>query len=83
MDEPIDEPIDKPLDEPGQTLSDEELDRLARKLFAEVRAESPEAKAGRALESAGAVAGEVLPGIPDWLLDADDDAGDGDGHGGH
>jgi hypothetical protein len=81
MDEPIDEPIDKPLDVPGQTLSDEELDRLARKLFAEVRAESPEAKAGRALESAGAVAGEVLPGIPDWLLDADDDAGDGDsGH---
>lgn len=58
-------------DEPGQTLSDEELDRLARKLFAEVRAESPEAKAGRALESAGKVAGEVLPGIPDWLLSGD------------
>jgi hypothetical protein len=29
--------------EPSQTLSNEELDRLARKLFAEVRAESPEA----------------------------------------
>jgi hypothetical protein len=64
-------------DEPDQTLSDDELDRLARKLFAEVRAESEEAKAGRALDSAGAVAGEVLPGIPDWLLDAGGDAGDG------
>ncbi len=64
-------------DEPGQTLSDEELDRLARKLFAEVRAESEEAKAERALESAGEVAGDVLPGIPDWLLDAGDgDSGD-------
>jgi hypothetical protein len=63
-------------DEPDQTLSDDELDRLARKLFAEVRAESEEAKAGRALDSAGAVAGEVLPGIPDWLLDAGGDAGD-------
>ncbi|MBP1180703.1 hypothetical protein [Methylobacterium sp. PvR107] len=65
-------------DEPDQTLSDEELDRLARKLFAEVRAESEEAKAGRALDSAGVVAGDVLPGIPDWLLDAGGDAGDGD-----
>jgi hypothetical protein len=60
-------------DEPDQTLSDDELDRLARKLFAEVRAESEEAKAGRALDSAGAV---VLPGIPDWLLDAGGDSGD-------
>jgi hypothetical protein len=66
-------------DEPEQTLSDEELDRLARKLFAEVRADSDEAKAGRALESAGAVAGDVLPGIPDWLMDASGDAGDGGG----
>ncbi|MDP4003560.1 hypothetical protein [Methylobacterium sp. NEAU K] len=65
-------------DEPGQNLSDEELDRLARKLFAEVRAESPEAMAGRALETAGDVAGDVIPGLPDWLLDAGDDAGDGD-----
>jgi hypothetical protein len=63
-------------DEPDRTLSDAELDRMARKLFAEVRAESPEAKADRALESAGAVAGEVLPGIPDWLLDTGGDAGD-------
>jgi hypothetical protein len=66
------------MDQTGKTLSDEELDRLARKLFAEVRAESPEAKAGRALESAGEVAGEVLPGIPDWLVDASGAADDGD-----
>ena len=57
----------------GQQLSDEELDRLARKRFAEVRAESPEAKAGRALESAGAIAGDVIPILPDWLVaDASD-----------
>ena len=62
--------------EPERKLTDEELDRLARELFAEVRAESPEAKAGRALETAGEVAGEVVPILPDWLLDAsDDDAG--------
>ncbi|MEL6061732.1 MULTISPECIES: hypothetical protein [unclassified Methylobacterium] len=62
------------VDPNAQQLSDEELDRLARKLFAEVRAESPEAKAGRALESAGAIAGEVIPGLPDWLLSDDGDA---------
>ena len=62
-------------DQPGRKLSEEQIDRLARELFAEVRAESPEAKAGRALESAGEVAGEVVPILPDWLLDADD-AGD-------
>ncbi|MGH1571064.1 hypothetical protein ACRAWG_10670 [Methylobacterium sp. P31] len=61
------------MDEPDQKLSDEELDRLARKLFAEVRAESDEAKAGRALETAGEVAGEVIPGLPDRLLGAGDD----------
>lgn len=56
-------------DEPR--LSDEELDRRARELFAEVRAEEPEAKAARALATAGDAAGEVLPGIPDWLTDGD------------
>lgn len=56
----------------GETrLSDEELDRRARQLFAEVRAEQPEAKAERALATAGEVAGEVIPGLPDWLQDAD------------
>lgn len=65
-------------DEPGQKLSDEELDRLARELFAEVRGEYTEAKLDRALTTAGEVAGEVLPGIPDWLLDTGGDAGDGD-----
>lgn len=54
-------------------LSDAELDRLARELFAEVRAESPEAKAERALKTAGEVAGQVIPGLPDWLLDASGD----------
>jgi len=65
-------------DEPDQTLSDEELDRLARELFAEVRGEYSEAKVERALKTAGEVAGEVLPGIPDWLLDGSDDASAGD-----
>ncbi|MCJ2139567.1 hypothetical protein [Methylobacterium sp. E-066] len=69
------------MEEPGQTLSDEELDRLARKLFAEVRAESPEAKAGRALETAGEAAGEVIPILPDWLLDGSDDKTGGDSEG--
>ncbi|MGH1574289.1 hypothetical protein ACRAWG_31165 [Methylobacterium sp. P31] len=55
------------------------LDRLARKLFAEVRAESDEAKAGRALETAGEAAGEVIPGLPGWLLDGGDAPGNGDG----
>jgi hypothetical protein len=62
-------------DQPGQKLSDEEIDRLARELFAEVRGEHPEEKAGRALETAGEVAGETVPILPDWLLEADD-AGD-------
>jgi len=66
-------------DQNGQTLSDEELDRLARELFAEVRGEYTEAKVDRALKTAGEVAGEVLPGIPNWLLDASGAAGNGDG----
>lgn len=63
--------------EPGQTLSDEDLDRLACKLFAEVRAESPEAKAEKALKTAGEVAGEVVPILPDWLLEPKDGAVEG------
>jgi hypothetical protein len=67
------------MSEPSQTqLSDDELDRVARKLFAEVRGQSPEAQAARALESAGAAVGEVLPGFPDWLLDAGESSGGGD-----
>lgn len=50
-------------------LSDEELDRRARELFAEVRSEHPEEKAGRALASAGDAAGEVILGLPDWLAE--------------
>jgi hypothetical protein len=45
------------LVEPNKKLSDEELDRLARELFAEVREENSGAKAGRALDSAGEIAG--------------------------
>jgi hypothetical protein len=63
--------------EPDRKLSDEELDQLARELFAEVRGEASEAKAGRALETAGEVAGEVVPILPDWLLEAGD-GGSGD-----
>ncbi|MCJ2012740.1 hypothetical protein [Methylobacterium sp. J-076] len=57
-------------------LSDEEFDRRARELFAQVRGEHPEEKAGRALATAGEAAGEVLPGLPDWLQGApgEDDA---------
>jgi hypothetical protein len=61
--------------EPDRKLSDEELDELARKLFAEVRGETSEAQAGRALQSAGEVAGEVVPILPDWLLEVGDDPG--------
>ena len=53
-------------------LSDEELDRVAQALFAEVRSEQPEAKAGRALHSAGEAAGEIVPGLPDWLQEPED-----------
>ena len=54
-------------------LSDEELDRLARELFAEVRGEYSDAKVDQALKTAGEVAGEVIPGVPDWLLHVGDD----------
>ncbi len=67
--------------EDGQTLSDTELERRARELFRQVRAEQPEARAGRALESAGAAAGEVIPGLPDWLVEAGEDQGMADGGG--
>jgi hypothetical protein len=65
--------------EPERKLSDEELDQLARELFAEVRGEPTEEEAERVLKSAGEVAGELLPGVPDWLLQAGDDAEDGGG----
>jgi hypothetical protein len=50
--------------EPKKKLSDEELNQLARELFAEVRGEASEAKAERALQSAGEVAGKVVPILP-------------------
>jgi hypothetical protein len=65
--------------EPDRKLSEEELNELARELFAEVRGETSEVKAGRALQTAGEVAGEVVPILPDWLLEVGDDHTEGDG----
>lgn len=65
--------------EPEKKLSDEELDQLARELFAEVRGETSEAQAERALQSAGEVAGEVVPILPDWLLEIGNDDAESDG----
>lgn len=55
-------------------LSDAELDRLARELFAEVRTEHPDKPPGNAAGDGG-----VDP--TDWLPDGGCDAG-GDGDGG-
>jgi hypothetical protein len=63
--------------EDGRHLSEEELDRVAQALFAEVRAEQPEAKAERALHTAGEVAGEIVPGLPDWLQETGDESFEG------
>jgi hypothetical protein len=64
----------------GLKLSDEEIDRRARELFAQVRAGHLEEKAGRALESAGDAAGEVGSDMLGWLFGSgsDDDAGEDD-----
>ena len=59
-----------------RVLSDEALDRLARELFAEVRAQHPQKVLGKPV---GNAAGDVGVDLLDWLLDAGDDAGDGDG----
>ncbi|MCJ2048257.1 hypothetical protein [Methylobacterium sp. J-070] len=58
-------------------LSDAELDRLARELFAEVRAQHPEKQLGK---PAGDAAGDVSVDLLDWLSDGGD--GDGGGHSG-
>ena len=59
-------------------LSDAELDRLARELFADVRAQNREEPRGKPAEdAAGDVGGDLL----DWLLggsDGDDSADGGD-----
>jgi hypothetical protein len=57
----------------GLKLSDEELDRRAREFFAQVRAEHPEEKAGRALNSAGDAAGEVGSDVLGWLFGGSSD----------
>ena len=56
-------------------LSDEALDRLARELFAEVRAQHPKKPLRRSTEDA---ADDVGFDLLNWLLDAGDDAGDVD-----
>ena len=60
--------------QPEKKLSDAELDRLARELFAEVRAQHPEKPVGRAASDA---AGDTGVDLLDWLLDGG--GGDGDG----
>ncbi|MCJ2057619.1 hypothetical protein MKL09_13745 [Methylobacterium sp. J-048] len=67
--------------EQERKLSDEELDQLAREPFAEVQGETSEAQAERALQSAGEVAGEIVPILPDWLLSAGDEDAGGDSEG--
>ena len=56
-------------------LSDDALDRLARELFAEVRAQHPQKPLSKPVSNAASDAGVDLL---DWLLDAGDDASDGD-----
>ena len=59
---------------PERKLSDAELDRLARELFAEVRAqhaEKPQRMTG------GDATSDAGVDLLDWLLDGSDGAGDG------
>ena len=57
-----------------RVLSDDALDRLARELFAEVRAQHPQKPLGR---PGGDAISDVGVDLLGWLLDAgDDDAGD-------
>jgi hypothetical protein len=58
-----------------RVLSDDALDRLARELFAEVRAQHPQKPLGRPADDA---ASDVGTDLLEWLLDAGDDTGDGD-----
>ncbi|MCJ2067668.1 hypothetical protein MKK75_02420 [Methylobacterium sp. J-030] len=65
--------------QPERKLSDAELDRLARELFAEVRAQHAEKPQDKADCDATA---DVGVDLLDWLLDGGDGDGGGDGHGG-
>ena len=60
----------------AKKLSDAELVRLARELFAQVRAQHPKKPLRRSGEDAS---DSVSVDLFDWMLDAGDDAGDGDG----
>ena len=61
--------------QPEKKLSDAELDRLARELFAEVRAQHPEKPWGK---PTGGAAGDVGVDLLDWLLDGSDGDAGGD-----
>ena len=61
--------------QPEKKLSDVQLDRLARELFAEVRAQHPEKPLDK---PAGDATGDAGVDLLDWLLDGSDgDAGGG------
>ena len=62
-----------------RVLSDEALDRLARELFAEVRAQHAEKLLGK---SGGDATGDAGVDLLDWLLDGSDGDAGGDGGGG-
>ena len=65
--------------QPERKLSDTELDRLARELFAEVRAQHPEEPVSKpSKDTTGDIAADLL----DWLFDAGDGDGDAGGDGG-
>ena len=58
-----------------RVLSDDALDRLARELFAEVRAQHPQTPVGKPVGDENGNVGIDLLG---WLLDAGEDTGDSD-----
>lgn len=63
------------LAERERVLSDDALDRLARELFAGVRAQPFQKPLSK---PCGDATGDLGADLLDWLLDASDDAGDGD-----
>ena len=65
--------------QPEKKLSDAELDRLARELFAEVRAQHAKKPPGK---SGGDTTGDVEVDLLDWLLDGNDGDAGGDSTGG-
>jgi hypothetical protein len=58
-----------------RVLSEDALDRLARELFAEVRAQHPEKPLGKPTDD---VTSGIGADLLEWLLDASDDGDNGD-----